>query len=146
MKGIIEMSKENQEMRYFKEEVKTRISGQVIKAAEMRVTPQGANVTSCRAVSTGQYGSYYCELVGWSEKGKSGIAEAMNEKLGERGVRFIAIGTPSEDIYNDKVQHKLNVKKLWVEDGEGLVLVIDEDRDEEEKPRPPLKMPTGVGI
>lgn len=94
----------------FKEGARVYLSCVSVSEAEMRITPKGKNVTSLRVRATGKWGVLFYELVAWDE-----FAVAMNKGVTEGGLRVIAIGTPRDEVYQDRVQHKLNVEELWVE-------------------------------
>lgn len=127
---------------YFKEDVTIRVCGQTTGEAEMRLTPRGKNVTSCRVRAMGEWGQRFVELVAWDEG-----AVIMNKALVERGLRVVAVGIPMEEIYNGKVQHKVTVKELWVEDAEGLKEWISKNGVvEEEEPKRPLQMPEAISF
>ena len=61
------------------------------------------------------------------------------------GYRVIAVGEPSDTTFNDRVQHRVNPKLVYVENDESgwtVVLDIPEAVSEPERPLTPISLPT----
>jgi hypothetical protein len=128
----------------FKEGFRTYVSCVAEKEAEMRITPKGKNVTSLRARCTGKWGVRYYDLTAWDDN-----AVVMNKAVKAGGVRIIAVGVPREELYNDRIQYKLTVEELWVEDIEKkeFAEVISRNGVPEvaERVYEPIEVPVSIG-
>lgn len=123
----------------FKEGIALRIAAVSEGEAEKRLTPKGKSVTSLRVRCSGRWGIRFYELVAWDE-----AAEALNTAVNEAGMRLVAVGVPSEEVYKERVQRKLNVDELWVESGNGFKEVISKNGVPDEVVKPPIPLPENL--
>ena len=102
----------------FVEGVMVRLACVSEKAASRRELADNKAVASARVRCSGKWGVHYYELVAWDER-----ALELELAVPIPQLRMIAYGVPGDEIYHNKIQHKLTVEQLFVEDVDAGELV-----------------------
>lgn len=131
-------------MKQFKEGIALTVNGVTESKNDFKRLPSGKIVSSTRVRINTQYGMARYELVGWDKD-----AERMEEFIHEGGLRVVAIGIPVNEVYNNRVQQKLSVMALWVENIGGKrfdPVIVKDGVEAEARVFEPIEMPEGVRL
>jgi hypothetical protein len=130
----------------FKDDVKVRVSGTTEAGAELKTLPK-AMVCTVRVRSNVRTGTIFTELVVWGDADHDN-AQVVANALRAAQRRVVAVGFPTDDVYNGRIQRKVKVEDLWVEseDEQGFEQVLQGSGVAEGDVREfkPIEMPENV--
>ena len=135
-------------MAVFKDDVKVRVSGTTEGGAELKSLAKGNMVTTVRVRSNVRTGTIFTELVVWGDANHDNAQVAANAMRAAQR-RVVAVGFPTDDVYNGHIQRKVRVEDLWVESegGDEFVQVLQGSGVAEGEPGrefKPIEMPDNV--
>lgn len=129
----------------FKPSISTTVVGVVEGVAERRILGNsGREVTSARVRIDGSRGTIWCEILAWGDKEHT-QALLMQRALSVPRLRVIGKGFPADDVYKEKVQHKVSLDELWAENRvEGRMVAVFSKNGAgapDDEPLPALEVP-----
>ncbi len=114
------------------------------KETEVKVSGGGKTWCALRARCTGKWGVRYYDLTCFDDN-----AVLIGKAVKVAGLRMIAIGVPKEELYNGRIQYKMTVEELWVEDLEKkeFAEIISKNgvAEVEERAYEPIEVPLSIG-